>query len=181
MDDHEFDAIIQEQQAEIDRKLDNPENCELTCREMDDGRVMSILRPINRGRERKTFVVSWRDEDGEVAHVWAEDLATDSFFQYMLLYHFWVDPTEGAVSPAMSEFFTFCPQGAPAFVNWARWLRIDHEFDDGIGTVDPEIAEILVESTIAAEVEDATLADQMRRAVRGEALGECDPEQMDLF
>ena len=53
MDDQEFDAIIREQQAEIDRKLDNPENCELTCRETDDGRVMGILRPSTGGVNEK--------------------------------------------------------------------------------------------------------------------------------
>ena len=114
-------------------------------------------------------------------HTWAEDIATESFFTYMLLYSSWANPTHGFVSPALSEFFAFCHPGAPAFVNWARWLRIDHEFDDGIGTVDPEIAEILVEATIAVEVEDAALADQIRRAVSGEALGERNPDQLDLF
>jgi hypothetical protein len=55
MDDREFDAIVREQQAEIDRQLDNPEDIELTCRELDDGRILGILRPTHGGCERKTF------------------------------------------------------------------------------------------------------------------------------
>jgi hypothetical protein len=47
--------------------------------------------------------------------------------------------------------------------------------------VDPEIAEILVEAVITLKVEDPILADQMRRAVAGEPLGECDPAQIELF
>jgi hypothetical protein len=114
-------------------------------------------------------------------HEWAEDVATESFFTYIMLYDSWATPTRGAVSPARSEFFAFCHPETPALVNWARWLRITHETDDGSYTVDTELAEILVEAAIAFKVEDATLADQMRRAVGGEALGERNPDQLDLF
>jgi hypothetical protein len=181
MDEDEFETLSRAQQGEIDRKFENPEHCELTCRETDDGRLLGILRPTTRGRERKTFVISGWDEDGEMIHEWAEDLAIESFFTYIMLYGSWVNPTHGAVSPALSEFFAFCHPDTPALVNWARWLRITHEMDDGRYTVNPELAEILVERTIALEVTDATLADQMRRAVRGEPLGECDPNQRELF
>jgi hypothetical protein len=181
MEDHEFEAIVRAMQAEIDRQLDNPEDVELICRELDDERILGILRPSNGGRERKTFVVSGRDEDGEVIHEWAEDLATESFFTYIMLYGSWTNPTHGAVSPALSEFFGFCHRETPALVNWARWLRINHEMDDGGYTVEPEMAEILVEAAIALKVEDDRLADQMRRAVGGEPLGECDPNQLSLF
>jgi hypothetical protein len=181
MEDHEFDAIVRAQQAKIDRQLDNPEDIQLTCRELDDGRILGILRPTNGGRERKTFVVSERDEDGEVTHEWAEDVATESFFGYIMLYGSWTNPTYGAVSPAMSEFFAFCHPETPALVNWARWLCLTHETDEGSYMVDPEIAEILVEAVITLKVEDPILADQMRRAVAGEPLGECDPAQIELF
>jgi hypothetical protein len=97
-----------ERHPEIDRQLDNPGDVELTCRELDDGRILGVLRPTHGGRERKAFVVSERDEDGEVTHEWAEDLATESFFTYIMLYGSWANPTHGAVSPAMSEFFAFC-------------------------------------------------------------------------
>jgi hypothetical protein len=181
MDDQEFDVIVREQQAEIDRQLDNPEDVELTCSETGDGRILGILRPTPGGRERKTFVISGRDEDGEVTHEWAEDLATESFFDYIMLYGSWADPRHGAVSPALAEFFTFCHPETPALVNWARWLHITHETDEGSYRVDPEMAEILVEAAIPLEVEDDCLADQMRRAVAGEPLGECDPNQLNLF
>jgi hypothetical protein len=62
-----------------------------------------------------------------------------------------------------------------------RRLRRLQEGCDGSYTVDTELAEILVEAAIAFKVEDVTLADQMRRAVGGEALGERNPDQLDLF
>jgi hypothetical protein len=126
--------------------------------------------------------VSARGEDGEVTHVWAEDLSTESFFTYIMLYGSWANPTHGAVSPALSEFFAFCHPETPALVNWSRWLRIKHEMDDGgYVKVDPELAEILVEAAITFKVKDPILADQMRHAVAGEPLGECDPDQLELF
>ena len=181
MDEHEFDALIRAQQGEIDRTLDNPEDVELTYRETDDGRLLGILRPTHGGCERTTFVISGWDEDGEVIHEWAEDLATEFFLTYILLYGSWVNPSHGAVSPALSEFFAFCHPETQALVNSARWLRMTIETDEGDYRVDPELAAMLVEAAIAVKVEDATLADQMRRAVGGESLGEYDPNQRELF
>jgi hypothetical protein len=181
MDEQEFDAIVEAMEAEIDRQLDKPEDVELSCREVDAGRILGILRPTKRGHTRKTFVVSERDGDGEIVHEWAEDLATESFFSYIMLYGSWVNPTRGAVSPALSEFFARCHPETPALVNWARWLRTNHETDEGDSMIDPELAEILVEAAITFMVEDDQLADQMRRAVAGEPLGDRDPNQLSLF
>jgi hypothetical protein len=181
MEDHEFDAIVRAQQAEIDLHLDNPENCELHCREVDGNRILGMLVPCAGGRERKTFVISGRDEDGEVTHEWAEDLAAELFLLYMAQYACWDNPTRGAVSPRLGEFFTFCHPETPAMVNWARWLRLPHETDDGGYTVDPELAEVLVEVMIVQSEVSPTEAEWMRRAVGGEPLGECDPNQLELF
>jgi hypothetical protein len=82
MDDHEFDIIVHAQQRAISQKLENPDHVELLCQETDDGRILGILRPAPGGRTRKTFLVSGRDEDGDIEHQWAEDFATDLFSRW---------------------------------------------------------------------------------------------------
>ena len=180
MEEAEFDLLVREQQAEIDRTLDNPEDIELTCHDKDDG-ILGILRPTPKGRERATFIISYRDEDGEICHEWAEEVAAMSFFEYIMMFSAWENPSGGAVSPQMSAFFAWCHPETPALVNWVRWLRLPREANNGGYDIDHELAELMVEAAIAVKVEDATLADEMRRAMRGESLGESNPDHLDLF
>jgi hypothetical protein len=116
MDDREFDAIVREQQAEIDRQLDSPEDIELTCRELDDGCILSILRPTPGGRERKTFVISGYDANGDITHTWADDIATDLYFFYLKECMSWDNPTDDAVSPTLGEFFTYTHHEPPCWL-----------------------------------------------------------------
>jgi hypothetical protein len=76
------------------------------------------------------------------------EVANELFLLHMAQYMYWKDPTEGAVSPALSTFFSFCNPEVPALVHWARWLRIDHEADDGIDILSLPLAEELVEAMI---------------------------------
>jgi hypothetical protein len=181
MTEHEFESIVQAQQDEIDRRLNNPGDCELSCHQVSEGWVMGMLTLSHPNARHKTFVLSGREPTGEIAHEWDHDIAAELFLLYITQYSYWKNPIEGAVSPALSDFFTYSNPQVPALVNWARWLRIDHESDERIDTFDPEVAEVLVEAMIAETDQDADVAAAMRRAVRGESIGARDPNQIELF
>jgi hypothetical protein len=106
-------------------------------------------------------------------------MATLSFMEYMQGYACWANPTHGAVSLSLSEFFSWCDEEVPALVHWARWLRMPHETDAEVFCCDPDLAETLVEAMI--ERKHPQEAALMRRAVRGEPIGERDPDQLRLF
>jgi hypothetical protein len=91
------------------------------------------------------------------------------------------NPTEGAVSPTLGDFFRACDPQTHTIIHWARWLRLDHETDEGIVIIPSPLAEDVVEAMIVQVTTDPTIADAMRRAVRGEHIGERDPNQRDLF
>ena len=109
------------------------------------------------------------------------EVANELFFLHAAQYVSWQTPPEGAVSPALSAFFRVCHPHAPALVHWARWLRLDHGTDGGLETLSPAYAEALVEAILAQATTDPALAEAMRRAVRGEGIGERDPDQLELF
>jgi hypothetical protein len=106
----------------------------------------------------------------------------DLFLLYLTQYDAWTNPVKGAVSPALSEFFAWCDPEQPALVHWARWLRIDHESDDGIDIMDLPTAKILVETMITylSEVQDIPV-EAMRVALHDPSYGRRDPNQQDLF
>ena len=110
-----------------------------------------------------------------------EDRAAELFELYIAHFASWEDPTRGAVGASLARFFERCDPQAPAVVHWARWLRMAHEDDEGTWTIAPAAAEALVEALIRACIRDAALANAMRRAVRGEPIGEWDPNQLSLF
>ena len=131
----------------------------------------------------------------------AEHHATALFLEYMTQYAVWDDPMQGAVSPALGEFFRFCNPTLPALVHWARWLLIKHEcnpitvprlltyiVDEPVFVgetidsffIDEDRAEELVGAMIRSQKVDHHLADQMRRALH-EGYGERDPDQLELF
>jgi hypothetical protein len=66
-------------------------------------------------------------------------------------------------------------------ITWISLPRLEHESDEGIQIFSPEVAEALVEAMIAACVKNPKEASAMRRAVRGEPIGERDPNQLGLF
>jgi hypothetical protein len=117
------------------------------------------------------------DLDDEQLYEWATDL----FELFMLQYCYWCDPTRGAVSPKLSEFFAYCAPVTGAEIHWARWLRIEHESDHGIDIIRPPMAEALVEAIVTHCRIHPSLAALMRRAVQGEPIGERDPDQLSLF
>jgi hypothetical protein len=86
------------------------------------------------------------------------------FMFYMREYEAWCEPTEGAVTPDLGEFFRRCDPGLPALVHWARWLRIEHAHERRRFTLDPEQGERLLEAMITARVKDRAQARLMRRA-----------------
>jgi hypothetical protein len=110
-----------------------------------------------------------------------DEWASELFLLYITQAACWFNPTRGAVSPALGDFFSRCDPETPALVHWARWLRLEHESDEGIQIFSPEVAEALVEAMIAACVKNPKEASAMRRAVRGEPIGERDPNQLGLF
>jgi hypothetical protein len=180
MTDKEFDAIVRAQEDEIEQRLTDLDACEVRFREVDGPAVLAMLHPSPPSRTHTTFLLS-RRERGEITHEWADEIATELFLLYVTQYSCWRNPTHGAVSPALGDFFTYCNPEVPALVNWARWLRIQHESDEGIDTFDLEVAEVLVEAMIADTDQNADVAAAMRRAVRGENIGVRDPNQIELF
>lgn len=120
-----------------------------------------------------------REEDNDGYDI--SETAMDLFILKTIQYHHWKDPTQGAVSPALSEFFRFSDPRQPALVHWARWLRIDHESDEGIDIIDLEDAEELVEAMIAHVKVPPTIAHAMRQALHDPGYGERDPDQLQLF
>jgi hypothetical protein len=112
----------------------------------------------------------------------AASMATQGFMLYMAQYSVWSDPTEGAVTPDLSEFFHFCDPKLPALVHWARWLRLgvkcDHHPDAHV--IPEDRAEELMEAMIATKVTDQTQARMMRMAFH-EGFGTRDPDQLELF
>jgi hypothetical protein len=171
--------MIEAQHDEIDRHLPDLAECEVQHREVDDGVVVGLLTPR---QGRRTFVVSRRDATGEITHMWDHEIAYELFAVYMTQYAAWAKPTFGAVSPTLSEFFAWCDPAVPALVHFARWLRIDHEADEGVFAYDADLALVIVEAMMAdmSEVSDLPVAE-MRRAVRGEPIGARDPSQLNLF
>jgi hypothetical protein len=117
------------------------------------------------------------EDETQTLDEWASEL----FRLYITQAVCWFNPTHGAVSPALGDFFSRCDPETPPLVHWARWLRLEHESDEGIDIFAPEVAEELVEAMIAAGVKDVRVASAMRRAVRGEPIGERDPNQLRLF
>ena len=109
------------------------------------------------------------------------DVANDLFLYVLAQWLHWDSPTEGAVSPTLGDFFRFCDPKVHTLVHWARWLRLDHETDEGILTIPLPLAKDVVEAMIAHVTTDHATADAMRRAVRGEHIGERDPNQLELF
>jgi hypothetical protein len=123
------------------------------------------------------------DEDCECGGYWSPAfMANQSFMLYVTQYSVWSDPTEGAVTPDLSEFFHFCNPELPALVHWARWLRLGITCDHhpGAYVIPVDWAEDLLEAMIATKVKDQTQARIMRLAFH-EGFGERDPDQLELF
>ena len=180
MEDHELDELVKAIMREIDRKLGNPGEFTLICEPTHevDG-MLGILEFDD--PEHTTFLSVMCGEDGDLDFMWAEDHATDLFFRYIMEFGGWSDPMTGAVTPDLSEFFAWCDPTAPALLHWSRWLRIHHANDAEVFTFDQALMEMIVEAAIHTERVDAPDAALMRRAVRGEPVGERDPNQLDLF
>jgi hypothetical protein len=182
MDTDEMDLLEQELLDEVDRRLDYPEHVAVTCRWVDDESVLGIITPTTADAPGKTFVLTYRDEDGDIAHEWADEIAALMFMRYIFEYAAWSKPSHGAVSSELSEFFARCADDVAAEIYFARWLLLPKDVSDGgICPVDPEMAELLVEALIRqSEISDAN-ARLMRVAVQGEPIGDRDPNQLGLF
>jgi hypothetical protein len=180
MTEQEFDAITQAQQDAIDRSW--PEGELELYYQASESAVLCRIVPTDGSPIPRTFLLSGYNDDGDMKHQWAEEVASELFLQYMTSYIIWTEPTVGAVSPTLSEFFAYCDEGVPAQVNWARWLRLEQASDEGLFSYQQDDIEDLVEAMIRSHTTDSpTLANLMRRAVRGEPVGERDPNQLNLF
>jgi hypothetical protein len=179
MDDRASQALIDASHDKIDRYLPEMDIAEVFHDLMpDDAGLLTLIVPTE-GSQPRRLLASTYDEEGDIEHTWDQEIAMYSFMRYMLGYASWMNPTHGAVSPALSEFFAWCDDQVPGLVHWARWLRIPHESDTEIYYYDPELAAVVVEAMIAEIYPEE--ADLMRRAVRGEPVGERDPDQLTLF
>jgi hypothetical protein len=120
------------------------------------------------------------DADCECGEHWSADYAAGvSFTLYMTEYAVWRDPMQGAVTPDLSEFFRCCNPKLPALVHWARWLRIEHQYDRGVFELPVDRAEVLLEAMIAGRGTDHGEARMMRLAFH-EGFGARDADQLEL-
>lgn len=164
---------------EVDRHLDYPEHVKVTLRMADDTSVLGIITPTTSDAPGETFVITYWDEDGDIAH----DLVKEMFLQYMLEYCAWSKPTHGVVSGELGEFFDRCADDVAAEVHFARWLLLPREVCEREvrPLVNPEMVELLVEALIRQHDISDVNARLMRLAVQGEPIGDRDPNQLHLF
>jgi hypothetical protein len=95
-----------------------------------------------------------------------EETVMHLFMLHMLQYDAWCHPERGAVSPTLSAFFASCDPKELAMLHWARWLRVEHESDEGVDLLTAPAALTLVENMIKQSELPADLAAEMRLAVQ---------------